>query len=92
MPEAYASFIAVRKYIARSQKRLTGANVFRSHTDKLSDDVNAVIWNSGNLETWAVQSATVTVDGIDYTRATTVISVAGADYRQTNVSVTYPVD
>jgi Tfp pilus assembly protein PilW len=88
-----AGFISVRKYIARSQKRLTGTNISRENFSMLAGDVNAVTWDTGNLAVAAPAPLNLPVDGVTYAGNRTVTTPAGVpDYRQVTVNVNFPVD
>ena len=89
-----AGFVSVRKYIARSQKRLVGANVTRETFGYLTGDVNATTWGaSGNfVPGTASLPVLLPIDGVTYAGNKVVSSVAGANYVQTTINVNFPVD
>ena len=83
-----ASFVSVRKFVNRAERRLTGATLARDRFSSLTSAVNAATWNSGNLAGGNVVSdAVVGSDGTNYGRSYIVSNVAGSDYRQVNMTV-----
>ena len=92
-----AGFVSVRKYIARSQKRLTGTNVTRETFGYLSGDVNGTTWGvAGTNFAGGTLPLTLPGGGIDnvpYAGNRVVSTPAGSpDYRQVTVNVNFPVD
>lgn len=86
-----AGFVSVRKYIARTQKRLSGVNVSRNQIDDLYTAVNGFTWDTGVLSP-GTATTSVTTDGITYSRKVTVSDIAGANYRAVTVDIGYPGD
>ena len=89
-----AGFVSVRKYIARSQKRLVGTNVSRVDFSALTAAVNAATWDTTSaLAVGTTGFSLPQIDGVIYAGNVVVSSPsASANYRQANVNVNFPVD
>jgi type II secretory pathway pseudopilin PulG len=84
-----ASFVSVRRYVARANSRLDAANLARGSLNSLSTDVRADTWNTtGNLSAGYTNQNTVVLDGSSYVANYTVIDT-GHDFRQVVMNVTY---
>lgn len=88
-----SGFVSVRKYIARSQKRLVSTNVSTGNFNVLAGDVNALTWDTGNLANNNSTPIGLTIDGVSYAgNKVTSPNAAGTDYRQVTINVNFPVD
>ena len=94
----FASFLSVRKIIARSTKRLVGFNIGRSLANRFWPCTDADAWDTdclavGNVaipSSGAAYDCPVAIDGINYTCNKTVVASGTNQYRQVTVNVTYP--
>jgi hypothetical protein len=89
----FASFLSVRKLIARSEKRLTGTSFVRYFMNNFMTDVNGVNWlaGTGNLASGASASyPTQTVGGTPYNCQFLTSAVGANQYRRVDITVTYP--
>jgi type II secretory pathway pseudopilin PulG len=87
-----ASFISVRKYINRANKRLVSANLARGVLNGLYREVNADWDTTGGLTIGPHNNAlNTTIDSYTYTGNYTVSST-GNDYRQVTINIIYPAD
>lgn len=89
-----ASFISIRTYIRRANKRLITVNLLRHVGDSLYGGVDAVNWDAAVLNLGAHANALpvnpTAIDGLNYGGSYNVTAVAGRDYRQVSIAVTYP--
>lgn len=98
-----ASFVSVRKYVNHASRRLTAANLARSVFNDLYRYVRESDWDSGSGKfSYSIshnssdpELSDVLLDNNNnrYARSYTVVDPQGAhDYREVQVSVTYPVN
>ena len=95
-----ATFVAVRKYINRANKRLVSANLARMVLDDLYPEVSADTWDSDNTEQnklWpdaTYSPVDVTIENRNYKGDYTVEDMTdeGREYRKVDVSINYPLD
>jgi type II secretory pathway pseudopilin PulG len=89
-----ATFVAVRKAVLRSGRRLTAFNVGRRVLEDLYKEVDGSSWDSGRLNATYTENGTLSIppENIAYNWNYTVtnMSASGYDYRQVSVRVTYP--
>ena len=88
-----ATFVAARKYVRRSNRRLVTGNLDRAVLGDLSGGVDANTWNAnlGPLQTGLHPNAVnETIEGVNYLGNYTVVNSASGLYREVTVNVTYP--
>lgn len=88
-----ATFVAVRKYINRANKRLIAINLVAHQLDNLYRAVSGDTWDSGALQLGSTNLNSYTIDGLVYqdSAAPNNYSVATVgDYRQVSVTINYP--
>jgi type II secretory pathway pseudopilin PulG len=99
-----ATFIGVKRYVSRASRRLTAVNLGRQVLNSLYTRVRADTWNTGLLSVNVspkncsvadvqVPNTTAAMDGFAYGPNTyTVSQIAGREYREVTVTITYPTN
>lgn len=96
-----ASFVSVRKYTRRANKRLVSVNLARDVLNRLYSEVREDNWDVAgtplnatpafhNLTEIGFSTNTPTVGIINYSGNYAVNSLPGRDYRQVWANITYP--
>jgi len=88
-----ATFVAVRKYVNRANKRLIAVNLVTHQLESLYRAVSADTWDSGVLQTGSTNLNSYTIDGLVYQDAAAPNSYSVAtvgDHRQVSVTINYP--
>lgn len=92
-----ATFVGVKRYVSRATRRVVSTNLDRQFLNSLYRDVRADTWDAGALSPGTHNAANVVIDNFAYGTAGTpnsydVQAVAGRDYRQVTVTVSYPTN
>ncbi|MCD6583789.1 MAG: type II secretion system protein [Candidatus Omnitrophica bacterium] len=87
-----SAFVAAKKYISHSNKRLIAFNLARGKLNELYQAVREDTWGSGDLSVGTHTLAGVTIEGVNYTGSYTVIPKRGREYRQVVITIQYPKD
>ena len=88
-----ATFVAVRKYVNRANKRLIVVNLVTNQFDNLYREVRGDTWDSGALQPGSTNLNSYTIDGLVYQDAGAPNSYSVAtvgNYRQVSVTINYP--
>ncbi len=85
-----ATFVAVRKYVNRANKRLIAVNLATHQFDNLYRAVSADTWDSGDLQTGSTNLDSYTIDGQSYAGNSYSVSATAGDHRQVSVTINYP--
>lgn len=85
------TFVSVRTYVGRANRRQVATNLARGRFAVLNQDVRADVFDTGNLSTGVLHTAgAVAIDGLSYQTNWTSSAVAGRDYRQVTMNLTFP--
>jgi len=91
-----ATFVGVRRYIKRANRRLVAVNLAKLDLNELYQEVDESIWNTGNLRTGTRNIGDYTIDRQVYQAAGgnrnryIVSNVHGRDYRRVSVILNFP--
>ena len=95
-----AAFVGVRRYVSRATKRVTTTNLDRRILNSLHKDVRADTWDNGTLSTGGTYNvSSVFIDNFEYGTVNSNYTVKNVtdgnitrDYRQVDVTISYPVN
>ena len=103
-----ATFVGVKRYVARASRRLTAVNLGRQVLNALYTYVRADTWDTGVLAVTGadvnctegnvqVPNVTAAIDGFAYGPNTYIVKQVGTgtdtrQYREATVTITYPAD
>ena len=89
-----ATFIAVRKYVKRANKRLIATDLVSQTMSDLYRAVREDTWNTGTLQTGATNIGGYTIDSQVYQDVGSpnsyTVAATGSTYRRVNVTINYP--
>lgn len=89
-----ATFISVRKYVQRANKRLIVTDLLSQTLNDLYRAVRADTWDSGVLRLGSINLSSYTIDGLVYQDGAAPnnysVTATGDDFRRVNVTINYP--
>ena len=93
-----ATFVGVRRYVRRANRRLIATNLARLDLNDLYREVSENVWNIGGLSVGVTNIPAYTIDQQVYQDTVaplglnryTVTNVPGQDYRRVSVVLNFP--
>jgi prepilin-type N-terminal cleavage/methylation domain-containing protein len=94
-----SAFVSVKRYVSRATRRVVSTNLNKQFLNSLYKDVRADTWDNATaaLAPGVHDTTNIEIDNFSYGSASNpnnyeVQTVPGKDYRQVNVTISYPTN